>query len=136
MKGKSILVVLLGLVSALGVEKPAATEAAAQALMSHNWIWAESVNGTKKLEDLNFYKGGYAHNPEWFTARWECTGPRTFVLHNTNYGTRMAGTVAHLVFDEKLVHFVGFDFDGKYFVEGFRREAVDPNREPPITAVR
>jgi hypothetical protein len=136
MKSLFVLVSLVCLVSATGVETPAANEALAKTLMSHKWIWAESVSGTKKLEELNFYKAGYAQNPEWFTARWECTGPRTFVLHNTNYGTHMAGKVAHLVFDEALVHFVGFDFDGKFFVEGFRREPVDPNREPPVTAVR
>ena len=136
MRTPSILVCFLCLASALGVAKPVGADALAQTLMSYNWIWAESVSGTKKLENLHFYKAGFAQNPEFFTARWECTGPRTFILHNTNHGTHMAGKVAYLVFDEALVHFVGIDFDGKSFVEGFRREGVDPNRDPALPTVR
>jgi len=98
------------------------------ALTSSNWSWENTDGGTKSYEEIQFYQDGVARNPRFFTARWEITGPRTVVLENTNFGTRNNGKKAYLVFDAAFVHFVGFDFNGRTIVEGFRREALDPNR--------
>lgn len=103
----------------------------AQALASSNWSWENTDGGKRSVEDIQFYQGGFADNPRFFTAHWEITGARTVVLRNTNRGTPQNGKLAYLVFDAALTHFVGFDFNGRTTVEGFRREALDPNRRPP-----
>ena len=50
---------------------------------------------------------------------------------DTKRGARHFGHKAYLVFDVTFTHFVGFDFNGKTTIEGFRREALDPKRKPP-----
>jgi hypothetical protein len=105
--------------------------ALAKALTASNWSWENTDGGPRSVEDIQFYNGGFAQNPRFFTARWEITGPRTVVLRNTNQGTQQNGKLVYLVFDAAFTHFVGFDFNGKTTVEGFRREALDPNRPSP-----
>ena len=103
----------------------------AQAITSSNWSWENAAGGTRSSEEIQFYRGGFTLNSRSWTARWEVTGPRTLVIENTKAGARHFGHKAYVVFDADFTHFVGFDFNGKTTVEGFRREAVDPKRQPP-----
>ncbi len=129
MKRISILLSLILLAPALANEATEAkTDSLSVALTSSNWSWENTDGGTKSYEDIQFYQGGIAQNPKFFSARWEITGPCTVVLQNTNVGTPSNGRKAYLVFDAAFTHFIGFDFNGKTIVEGFRREALDPNR--------
>jgi hypothetical protein len=127
----SLLLSSLFVASALfgepGAEK---ADSLTQALTAFNWSWENYASGVKRFEDIQFYKGGLAENPQFFTARWEITGSRTVTLHNTNRGTPSNGKRAYLVFDASLTRYVGIDFNGKTNVEGFRRESVDPDRAP------
>jgi hypothetical protein len=106
-------------------------DALAVAITASNWSWENTDGGKRSVEDIQFYKGGFAQNPRFFTARWEITASRTVILRNTTRGNPQNGKLAYLVFDAALTHFVGFDFNGKTTVEGFRREALDPNRPAP-----
>ena len=133
MKPIPVLLALLFLTSAFGLESAEKSLPLARALTSSNWSWENSDGGKKSVEEIQFYRGGFAQNPKFFTARWETNGPRTVTLLNTNYGTDKAGTVAYLVFDAEFTHFVGIDFNGKTVVEGFRREGLDPERPAPAT---
>ena len=103
----------------------------AQAIISSNWTWENVAGGTKSSEEVQFYRGGFTENPKFWTGRWDVAGPRILVIENTKRGARHFGHKAYLVFDASFTHFVGFDFNGKTTVEGFRREAVDPKRQPP-----
>jgi hypothetical protein len=134
MKLLPILFAILLLTPACALQSADEAIPLVRALTSSNWSWENSDGGRKSIEEIQFYRGGFAHNPKWFTARWETNGPRTIALHNTNYGTNKAGTVAYLVFDAQFTHFAGFDFNGKTTVEGFRREALDPERPAPADA--
>lgn len=124
------LLSLLFLTPAFGIEVDK-TLPLSRAIVAANWSWENTDGGKKSVEEIQFYRGGFAQNPKFFTARWELTGPRTLSLHNTNLGTDKAGTIAYLVFDVEFTHFVGIDFNGKTVVEGFRREALDPERAAP-----
>jgi hypothetical protein len=134
MKTTAILFSLFCLSSVFAEDTPAKqadNEALAQAIVSSNWSWENSAGGTKSLEEIQFYQGGFAENSRSWTARWEIAGPRILVIENTKRGARHFGQKAYLVFDATFTHFVGFDFNGKTTVEGFRRESVDPKRQPP-----
>ena len=130
MKLLAILLSLAFVTPAFCVESNDKTDPLVLAVTSSNWSWENSDGGKRSVEDIQFYRGGFAQNPKFFTARWEVIGARTLVLNNTNYGTAKAGTKTFIVFDAGFTHFVGFDFNGKTIVEGFRRESVDPNRLP------
>lgn len=133
MKLIPVLLTCLFLTPAFGLESAKKALPLILALTSSNWSWENSDGGKKGVEEIQFYRGGFAQNPKFFTARWDTTGPRTVALQNTNRGTDKAGTVAYLVFDAEFTHFVGIDFNGKTVVEGFRREALDPERPAPET---
>ena len=107
------------------------SNALAQAITSSNWTWENVAGGTKSSEEVQFYRGGFTENPKFWTGRWDVAGPRILVIENTKRGARQFGNKAYLVFDASFTHFVGFDFNGKTTVEGFRREALDPKRQPP-----
>jgi hypothetical protein len=116
------------------------SDALAQAIISSNWSWEQVAGGPKTYEEIQFYQGGFAQNStikadlprtQGWTARWDVAGPRILVIENTKRGARHFGHKAYLVFDATFTHFVGFDFNGRTTVEGFRREAVDPKRQPP-----
>jgi hypothetical protein len=107
------------------------SDALAQAIVSSNWSWEQVAGGPKAYEEVQFYQGGLAENSKFWTGRWEVAGPRMLVVENTKRGARHFGHKAYLVFDTTFTHFVGFDFNGKTTVEGFRREAVDSKRQPP-----
>ena len=139
MKPIQCFVIFTLFTSAIAGEKNSNSGEAEQfvrAITSSNWSWENSAGGRKSYEDIQFYQGGIADNPKYFTARWEVTGPRTVTLHNTNRGTPQFGTKALIVFDAAFTHYIGFDFNGKTTVEGFRREALDPNRPIPEQARR
>jgi hypothetical protein len=111
----------------------AKASALALALTSSNWSWENTDGGTRSYEEIQFFQGGLAQNSKYFSAHWETVGGRFVVLKNLNAGTPQAGKLAHLVFDAAFTHFIGIDFNGKTTVEGFRREALDPNRPAPET---
>lgn len=113
------------------VPNRAGNDALVQAIVSSNWSWENSAGETRSSEEIQFYHGGFTLNSRSWTAKWEVAGPRTLVIENTKAGARHFGHKAYLVFDADFTHFVGFDFNGKTTVEGFRREAVDPQRQPP-----
>jgi hypothetical protein len=99
------------------------TDALALALMSNNWSWENVDAGKRSVEEIQFYQGGIAENPRFFSCKWEITSPRTVMLQNTR--------TAYLVFDADFTHYIGFDFNGKTLVEGYRREWLDPKRPAP-----
>jgi hypothetical protein len=105
-------------------------DALAKAIISSNWSWESSANGTKNSQEIQFYQDGFTENSTAWTARWSVAGPQTLVIENTKPGARYFGRKAYLVFNASLSHFIGFDFNGKTTVEGFRRESVDPTRKP------
>lgn len=132
MKTPAFLLAALFLTPSLYAESPNATaDSLSLALTSSSWSWENTDSGKRSVEDIQFYRGGFAENPKFFTAQWEVTSPQTVILRNTNRRTPQDGKVAYLVFDAAFTHFVGFDFNGKTTVEGFRREALDPNRTAP-----
>lgn len=145
MKTIAILLGLLGLSSAFSEDAPGnkpESDALAQAIISSNWSWEQAAGGPKVYEEIQFYQGGFAQNSitkeglpgaQGWTARWDVAGPRMLVIENTKRGARHFGHKAYLVFDASFTHFVGFDLNGRTTVEGFRREAVDPKRQPPET---
>lgn len=109
-------------------------EMLATAITSSNWSWEETTTGTKRFQEIRFYLGGLTGNSQFpWRAHWEILGPRILVLENITPNARYFGQKSYLVFDAKLDHFIGFDFNGRTIVEGFRREAVDPKRQPPAT---
>jgi len=116
------------------------SDALVQAIIASNWSWEQVAGGPKAYEEIQFYQGGFTQNStikgdlprtQGWTARWDVAGPRILVIENTKRGARHFGHKAYLVFDATFTHFVGFDFNGKTTLEGFRREAVDPKRQPP-----
>jgi hypothetical protein len=88
------------------------------ALTSFQWTWVNKVSspGEKSTEDLQFHGDGHAENPEYWTARWEITGPRTVVL------TLEDGRQAYLVFNARYTRYTGFDYNGLTTVKGAARE--------------
>ncbi len=134
MKSLAIVISLIWIPFARCEEAPpsqAGAESLAQAITSSNWSWENSAGGTRSSEEIQFYLGGFTLNSRFWTAHWDVAGPRILVIEKTKTGARHFGHKAYLVFDADFTHFVGFDFNGKTTVEGFRREAVDPKRQPP-----
>ena len=88
------------------------------ALTSFQWTWVNKVSrpGEKSTEELQFHPDGHAENPEYWTARWEVTGPRTVVL------TLEDGRQAYLVFNARHTRYTGFDYNGLTTVKGAARE--------------
>jgi hypothetical protein len=114
-----------------GGSKEQETDPFVRAITSFNWSWEETTTGRKRVEEIQFYQGGLARNPQFFTATWEVTSPHVLVVKNTRPGGRNEGRMAYLVFDAGFTHYIGIDFNGRTNVEGFRREAVDPARKSP-----
>jgi|GEM_PF-3728871 len=135
MKPTIILLIFLFVSFTFGEEERGgegvATNALAQAITSSNWSWEHAAGGTRKVEQVQFYHGGFTENPKNWTARWKVVGPRILEVENTRRGSRQFGNKALLVFDAAYTQFIGFDFNGRTTVNGFRREALDPAREPP-----
>lgn len=143
MKTIAILLSLFYIASAFAEEAAAdkpESDALARAIIASNWSWEQVAGGSKIYEEIQFYQGGFTQNfmgkgdgpkTQGWTARWDVAGPRTLVIENTKRGAHHFGHKAYLVFDAAFTHFVGFDYNGKTTVEGFRREAVDPKRQPP-----
>ena len=143
MKTIAILLSLFYVASAFSEEDPGIkpeNDALAQAIISSNWSWEQVAGGPKSYEEIQFYQDGSAQNfsinkdlpkAQGWTAHWEVAAPRMLVIENTKPGANHFGHKAYLVFDAAFTHFVGFDYNGKTTVEGFRREAVDPKRQHP-----
>jgi len=112
-------------------------DALAQAIISSNWSWEQVAGGPKVYETIQFHQSGLTQNfpakrgDQGWTGHWEVVGSRILVVENTKQGANHFGHKAYLVFDATFTHFIGFDFNGKTTVEGFRREALDPKRQPP-----
>jgi hypothetical protein len=89
-----------------------------RALTSWQWTWVNKVSspGEESTADLQFHPGGQAECPDYWTARWEITGPRTVVL------TLEDGRQASLVFNAKYTRYTGFDYNGLTTVKGVARE--------------
>lgn len=88
-----------------------------RALTSRQWTWINRVSsgGEESSEDIQFHRDGQAENPEYWTARWEITGPRTVVL------TLEDGRQAYLVFNAEHTRYTGFDYNGLTTVRGAAR---------------
>jgi hypothetical protein len=133
-----LLLLLLGLprvqgaVSAADDNPPESKDALAAAVTASNWSWEDTTTGMKRYAEIQFYEDGSTRNSKFsWVGHWEASGPRVLVLENVSRGARWFGQKCYLVFDAGFTHFIGFDFNGRTLVEGFRREAVDPKRQAP-----
>ena len=115
-------------VATFGEEVAPAPATLAEAIVSFNWSWENVFNGPKAFEEIQFFQGNLARN-RW-TAHWEITGPRTLTLHMFHDDGQPDDREAYLVFDAAFTHYIGIDFNGTTNIEGFRRQALDPERKP------
>ena len=127
---KLLTLLLVSLLATSIAKEPARPHAKTlrEALLSFSWSWENFANGPKSVEGIDFYDGGLAINPEYFSARWVITGSHTVSLQNTNAGGSNFTKFAYLVFNKDFTRYVGIDFNGSTNIEGVRREAVDPKR--------